>query len=251
MAHAAIAFAKANNRRRMMACTTSVGPGRDQPRDGRGTRARRTACRCCCCRATPLRAASPIPVLQQLEDFGDPTITANDCLRPVSRFWDRITRPEQLLASLPQAIAVLLDPADCGPATLALAAGRAGRGLRLSRPLLRGARSRHRAAAAGPRAARRGRCAAQGRAPPVHRRGRRRALLRAHSEALAEFAARHGIPVAETQAGKGALAWDHACNAGAIGVTGSSAANRPARGIATSCSRSARACRTSRPAPAS
>ena len=62
----------------------------------------------------------PDPVLQQVEDFADPTITANDCFRPVSRYWDRITRPEQLLHSLPHAISVLTDPADCGPVTLAL-----------------------------------------------------------------------------------------------------------------------------------
>jgi 3D-(3,5/4)-trihydroxycyclohexane-1,2-dione acylhydrolase (decyclizing) len=61
----------------------------------------------------------PDPVLQQVEDFGDGTVTANDCFRPVSRYFDRITRPEQLLAALPRALAVLTDPADCGPVTLA------------------------------------------------------------------------------------------------------------------------------------
>src|SRR5919109_781354 len=62
----------------------------------------------------------PDPVLQQVEDFGDGTVSANDCFRPVSRYWDRITRPEQLLTSLPAAMRVLTDPAECGPATLAL-----------------------------------------------------------------------------------------------------------------------------------
>jgi hypothetical protein len=119
MAHAAIAYAKAHARRRMMACTTSIGPA---PRTW----------------SPPPRVAHvnrlpvlllpgdvfanriPDPVLQQVEDFGDPTISANDCFRPVSRYWDRITRPEQLLQSLPAAIAVLTDPAACGPVTLAL-----------------------------------------------------------------------------------------------------------------------------------
>ena len=62
----------------------------------------------------------PDPVLQQVEAFGDPTVSVNDCFRPVSRWWDRITRPEQILESLPQALRVLTDPADCGPVTLAL-----------------------------------------------------------------------------------------------------------------------------------
>src|SRR5204862_4594475 len=62
----------------------------------------------------------PDPFLQQIEGFGDPTITVNDCFRPVSRWWDRITRPEQILESLPQAMRVLTDPAECGPVTLAL-----------------------------------------------------------------------------------------------------------------------------------
>ncbi len=72
----------------------------------------------------------PDPVLQQVEDFGDATVTANDCFRPVSRFFDRITRPEQLLSALPRAIQVLTDPAECGPVTLGHEPGRPGRGLR-------------------------------------------------------------------------------------------------------------------------
>ena len=118
MAHAAIAFAKASRRRRMMACTTSIGPGATNmvtaaavahvnrlpvlliPGDVFATRA-------------------PDPVLQQVEDFGDGTVSANDCFRPVSRYFDRITRPEQIVPALTRAIAVLTDPAECGPVTLA------------------------------------------------------------------------------------------------------------------------------------
>jgi 3D-(3,5/4)-trihydroxycyclohexane-1,2-dione acylhydrolase (decyclizing) len=224
MAHAAIAFAKASNRRRMMACTTSVGPGATNLV---------TAAALAHVNRLPVlllpgdvfAGRQPDPVLQQLEEFGDPTITANDCLKPVSRFWDRITRPEQLLASLPQAIAVLLDPADCGPATLGLPQDVqaeafdypesffAERVHAIERP--RPDRARVDEALRRLKAARRPFIIAGG---GVH--------YSEATEAVAEFASRHGVPVAETQAGKGALAFDHPCNAGGLGVTGSSAANR-------------------------
>src|SRR5215470_9636542 len=119
MVHAAVAFAKAHARRRMMACTTSIGPGATNMV---------TAAAVAHVNRLPVLLLPgdvfanriPDPVLQQVEDFGDPTISANDCFRPVSRYWDRITRPEQLLQSLPAAIGVLTDPARCGPVTLAL-----------------------------------------------------------------------------------------------------------------------------------
>ncbi len=119
MAHAAIAFAKTLRRRRFMACTTSIGPGATNMV---------TAAALAHVNRLPVlllpgdvfASRRPDPVLQQVEDFGDPTVTANDCFRPVSRYWDRINRPEQLLRSLPQALSVLTDPAECGPVTLAL-----------------------------------------------------------------------------------------------------------------------------------
>src|SRR5687768_1328412 len=119
MAHAAIAFAKAHARRRMMACTTSIGPGASNMV---------TAAALAHVNRLPVlflpgdvfASRRPDPVLQQLEDYGDPTASVNDCFRPVSRYFDRITRPEQILVSLPAALRVLLDPADCGPVTLAL-----------------------------------------------------------------------------------------------------------------------------------
>jgi 3D-(3,5/4)-trihydroxycyclohexane-1,2-dione acylhydrolase (decyclizing) len=224
MAHAAIAFAKANRRRRLMACTTSVGPGATNMV---------TAAALAHVNRLPVlllpgdvfASRQPDPVLQQVEDFSDPGVSANDCFRPVSRFFDRITRPEQLLASLPQALAVLLDPADCGPVTLALPqdvqaeafdypeAFFVARTHSIERP--RADRARIDAALGRIKAARRPLILAGG---GVH--------YSEATEALAEFAMRHGIPVAETQAGKGALAADHSCNAGGLGVTGSSAANR-------------------------
>ena len=119
MAHAAIAFAKASRRRRMMACTTSIGPGATNMV---------TAAAVAHVNRLPVLLLPgdvfanrrPDPVLQQVEDFGDGTVSANDCFRPVSRYFDRITRPEQIIAALPRAMTVLTDPAACGPVTLAL-----------------------------------------------------------------------------------------------------------------------------------
>src|SRR5215212_2723569 len=119
MAHAAIAFAKASRRRRMMACTSSIGPGATNMV---------TAAAVAHVNRLPVLLLPgdvfanrrPDPVLQQIEDFGDGTVSANDCFRPVSRYFDRITLPEQILSALPRALAVLTDPAECGPVTLAL-----------------------------------------------------------------------------------------------------------------------------------
>jgi len=119
MAHAAIAFAKASRRRRMMACTTSIGPGATNMV---------TAAALAHVNRLPVlllpgdvfAGRAPDPVLQQVENFGDGTVSANDCFRPVSRYFDRIARPEQIIPALERAMAVLTDPADCGPVTLAL-----------------------------------------------------------------------------------------------------------------------------------
>ena len=167
-------------------------------------------------------------MLQQVEDWGDGTASVNDCFRPVSRYWDRITRPEQLLTALPRAMDVLTDPAECGPVTLALCqdvqaeaydypAGffaRRQRGLR--RPGLDPAELA-RAVALLRRAVR----------PMIVAGGG--VSYAGAGETLARFAAAHGIPVAETQAGKGALAWTTPQLVGAVGVTGSEAANALAR----------------------
>src|SRR5579863_39621 len=119
MAHAAIAFAKASRRKRMMACTTSIGPGATNMV---------TAAAVAHVNRLPVLLIPgdvfanrrPDPVLQQIEAFGDGTVSANDCFRPVSRYFDRIVRPEQIIAALPRALSVLTDPAECGPVTLAL-----------------------------------------------------------------------------------------------------------------------------------
>jgi 3D-(3,5/4)-trihydroxycyclohexane-1,2-dione acylhydrolase (decyclizing) len=223
MAHAAIAYAKTMRRRRFMACTTSIGPGATNMV---------TAAALAHVNRLPVlllpgdifASRRPDPVLQQVENFGDPTISANDCFRPVSRYWDRITRPEQLLRTLPQAIAVLTDPAECGPVTLALPQDVQAEAYdyplsffetRVHAPLQPGADPRRlETAAAWIAEARQPLLIAGG---GVHYGGA--------CEVLQRFAERHGIPVAETQAGKGALRWDHPLNVGAIGVTGASAAN--------------------------
>ena len=168
---------------------------------------------------------APDPVLQQIESFGDGTVSANDCFRPVSRYFDRITRPEQIIPALHRAMQVLTDPAECGPVTLVALPGRAGRGLRLSRELLRRAGLDAAPPAPDERRARgRGR-RAQGREEAGHHRRRRRALFARRPKTLTAFAEKHGIPVVETQAGKSSLPHDHPLNMGSVGVTGTSAAN--------------------------
>ena len=223
MAHAAIAFTKTLRRRRLMACTTSIGPGATNMV---------TAAAVAHVNRLPVlllpgdvfAGRRPDPVLQQVESFADATVSANDCFRPVSRFWDRITRPEQILASLPQALRVLTDPAECGPATVCLPQDVQAEAYDYPEEFFRPRRWTVRrpppdadqlvAAASALRAA----------AAPLIVAGGGVHYAEA-AEALARLAVRHGIPVAETQAGKGALAWDHPLAVGALGVTGSAAAN--------------------------
>ncbi|ALJ13695.1 3D-(3,5/4)-trihydroxycyclohexane-1,2-dione acylhydrolase (decyclizing) [Sphingopyxis macrogoltabida] len=226
MAHAAIAFAKASRRQRAMACTTSIGPGATNMV---------TAAALAHVNRLPVlflpgdvyASRRPDPVLQQIEDFGDATVGANDCFRPVSRYFDRITRPEQIIDALPRAMGVLTDPALCGPVTLALCQDVqaeaydypvgffAPRVWRQRRP--RPDRAELDALVAAVRGAK---------APLIVAGG---GVLYAGAETvLAELAAATGLPVAETQAGKGALAWDHRQALGSIGVTGTSAANAAA-----------------------
>ena len=223
MAHSAIAFAKAHARRRMMACTTSIGPGASNMVTGAAL-AHVNRLPVLFLPGDVFASRRPDPVLQQLEAFGDPTVSVNDCFRPVSRYFDRIMRPEQLLTSLPAALRVLLDPAECGPATLALpqdvqteaydypAEFFRKRLHRIRRPLPDGAELAEVV-----------QLLKKSKKPLVVAGGGVKYALA--EKRLAAFAEAHGIPVAETQAGKGSLAWDHARNVGAIGVTGTSAAN--------------------------
>jgi 3D-(3,5/4)-trihydroxycyclohexane-1,2-dione acylhydrolase (decyclizing) len=226
MAHAAIAYARQMRRGRAMVCTTSIGPGATNMV---------TAAALAHVNRLPVLLLPgdvyanrrPDPVLQQVEDFADGTVSANDCLRPVSRYFDRVTRPEQLLAALPRAMAVLTDPAMCGPVTLAFCQDVQAEARDWPAAFFRRRLWTTRRQPADPReieklAAR----LRSAKAPLIVAGG---GVLYARAEAaLATFAARTGVAVVETQAGKGALAWDHPAALGAIGVTGSAAANAAA-----------------------
>jgi 3D-(3,5/4)-trihydroxycyclohexane-1,2-dione acylhydrolase (decyclizing) len=226
MALAAIGYAKAMHRRRMMVCTTSIGPGATNMITAAAV-AHVDRLPVLLLPGDVFASRRPDPVLQQVETFGDGTVSANDCFRPVSRYFDRITRSEQILTALPRALSVLTDPAECGPVTLALCQDVQAEAfdypeqffatrvwyVRRVRPdvgelvaaadLLRHAKAPLLIAGGG-----------------VH--------YSEATETLGRFATAHGIPVAETQAGKSALPHDHPCNLGAIGVTGTSAANQAA-----------------------
>ena len=119
MALAAVAFAKAKRRRQIMVAASSIGPGALNMVTAAGV-AHSNRLPILLLSGDVFANRVPDPVLQQVEHFGNPTISVNDAFRPVCRYWDRIARPEQIVASLPQAVATMLDPADCGPAFLGL-----------------------------------------------------------------------------------------------------------------------------------
>ena len=227
MAHAAIAFAKASNRKRAMAVTSSIGPGATNMV---------TAAAAAHVNRLPVLFLPgdvfanrlPDPVLQQVEDFSDGTVSANDCFRPVSRYFDRITRPEQLLTALPRAMATLTDPGGCGPVTLALCQDVQAEACDYPDSFFEArvwAMRRQRPDAG--ELARAAEALRAAKAPLIIAGGG--VHYSDSCETLAAFAERHGIPVAETQAGKSALPWAHPCNVGAIGVTGAESANTLAR----------------------
>ena len=223
MAHAAIAFAKANFRQRIMAVTTSIGPGATNLL---------TAAALAHVNRLPVlllpgdvfASRTPDPVLQQVEDFAAGDISANDAFRPLVRYFDRITRPEQILVALPRAVQVMTDPASCGPVCLALPQDVQTMAFDCPESFLQPAPLHIRRPAPDARelaAANDLLCTA--RRPLVVAGGG--VLYSRAGATLAAWATAHGVPVAETQAGKGVLAWDHPLNVGAIGVTGSPAAN--------------------------
>lgn len=223
MANAAIAYAKASFRRRFMACTSSIGPGALNMV---------TAAALAHVNRLPVLLLPgdvfanrlPDPVLQQVEDWGDGTVSANDCFKPVSRYFDRITRPEQIIPALRRAMQVLTDPAECGPVTLSLCQDVQAEAydypesffaekVWVPRRVMPDAEE-FAAAAAALRMAKK---------PVIIAGGG--VLYSQASDSLRNFAEAHGIPVMETQAGKSALPHDHRLNMGSVGVTGSSASN--------------------------
>ncbi|MFQ8430535.1 3D-(3,5/4)-trihydroxycyclohexane-1,2-dione acylhydrolase (decyclizing) [Amaricoccus sp. W119] len=223
MANAAVAYAKASNRKRAMAVTTSIGPG-----------ALNLATSCALAHVNRLPVLfvpgdvfanrAPDPVLQQLEDFNDGAMTVNDAFRPISRYFDRIQRPEQLLTALPRAFATMTDPADCGPVTLAFCQDVQAEAYDYPVEFFAPREWHRRRPRPGLREVKVAADAIRGAKRPLIVAGGG-VLYAEATETLRAFAEKHNIPVGETQAGKGALPWDHPLNLGSVGVTGSAATN--------------------------
>ncbi|MDJ0824079.1 MAG: 3D-(3,5/4)-trihydroxycyclohexane-1,2-dione acylhydrolase (decyclizing) [Rhodobacter sp.] len=223
MAHAAIAYAKQLKRKRAMMATSSIGPGATNMV---------TAAALAHVNRLPVllvpgdvfATRGPDPVLQQVESFGDGTISANDCFRPVSRYFDRITRPEQLLTALPRAMAMMTDPATCGPVTLAFCQDIQAQAYDFPRSFFEPHVWRMRRIRPDDAEVAEAAEAIRGAARPVIIAGGGVHYSDAEADLVA-FAEAHQIPVVETQAGKSSLPWDHPLNLGPIGVTGASSAN--------------------------
>ncbi len=227
MVHTAVAFAKANFRMRTLACTTSIGPGATNMVTG--------AAAATVNRLPVLLLPGDIfarrdvaPVLQQLESASSQDISVNDCFKPVSPYWDRIQRPEQLLTALPEAMRVLTSPVETGAVTLSLPQDVQTEAFDYPEEFFgkrvwviarnRSDRAALNQAAEWIRASKNPLIVAGG-----------GVLYSEASVALAKFAEATGIPVSETQAGKGALPYDHPQEVGAVGVTGTPGANILAR----------------------
>jgi len=224
MGFAAAAYAKAHRRRRICVATSSVGPGATNMV---------TAAAVAHTNRLPVLFISgdyyhhrlPHPVLQQVEHFGDPTISVNDAFKPVTRYWDRITHPAQLIQSLPAAIATMLDPADCGPAFLALPQD--VQGIAYDFPTEFFEHRLHRIRRIRPdidEVAAAANALMRSERPVIIAGGGVHYSLAA--DTLAEFAEQHDIPVVETIAGMSALLHAHRLNIGTVGVTGTDCANR-------------------------
>ncbi|MXN63988.1 3D-(3,5/4)-trihydroxycyclohexane-1,2-dione acylhydrolase (decyclizing) [Stappia sp. GBMRC 2046] len=223
MTLAAIGFAKAKRRRQIMVATSSIGPGALNMVTAAGT-AHANRLPVLILAGDTFANRVPDPVLQQVEHFGNPTTTVNDAFKAVSRYWDRITLPEQIISSLPQAVATMLDPADCGPAFIGLCqdtqevafdypeAFFEPRVWTIARP--RPDRQRVAQAVELLKSAKK---------PLIISGGGVR--YSGAEETLAKFAVDRGIPIVETIAGKGSLTHYHPAHAGPIGIIGSTSAN--------------------------
>lgn len=223
MGFAAAAYAKYHLRKRFMFCTASAGPGTANLYTSAAlAHANRLPMLLLCGDAFTTRL--PDPVLQQLEHFGNPTFGVNDGFKAVSRFWDRITHPAQVIQSLPAALATMLDPADCGPAFLGLPQD--VQGWAYDYPVAFFEERTHRIRRQTPDAAEVADAAAALKAAkkPVIIAGGGVQYSGAVTE-LTEFAEAHGIPVIETIAGRANMVATHDLNIGPVGVTGSDSAN--------------------------
>ena len=223
MAHAAIAYAKASFRQRFMACTTSIGPGALNMVTAAGV-AHVNRIPVLFLPGDVFANRAPDPVLQQIEDFGDGTVSANDAFRPVSRYFDRITRPEQIISALKRAMQVLTDPLDCGPVTLSLCQDVQAEAFDYPESFF----EEHVWTQRRPQPD----ADELANAIALIRRSEKPVILAGggvlYSQATKEltaFAEAHGVPVVVTQAGKSAINETHPLALGSVGVTGTSAAN--------------------------
>jgi 3D-(3,5/4)-trihydroxycyclohexane-1,2-dione acylhydrolase (decyclizing) len=227
MVHAAAAFAKHKNRLATMACTASIGPG--------STNMLTAAAGATVNRLPVLLFPSdyfanriPDPVLQQLEHASEHDVSVNDAFRPVSRFFTRVSRPEQLLHALPEAMRVLTDPVETGAVTVALPEDVQTEAFEWPEEFFEKRVWRVRRPTPEPEAlARAVELISRAERPLIVSGGG--TIYAEASDALRQLAESYGIPVTESQAGKGALPWDHPLNAGPLGANGGLAANRLAR----------------------
>ncbi len=223
MALAAIGFTKAKRRQQIMISLSSIGPGATNMV---------TAAAVAMANRLPILILSgdtfanraPDPVLQQIEQFGDPTLTVNDAFKPVTRYWDRISRPEQIISSLPQAVATMLDPASCGPAFIGLAQDAQSEAF--DYPVAFFDKTVHRIPRPRPDADQ------VREAAKLLRKARKPLIISGGGvfysqagEALAAFAEKHNVPVAETINGRTVLVHDHPMNVGPVGILGATSAN--------------------------
>ncbi len=223
MALAAIAYARAMDRRQVMVATSSVGPGALNMVTAAGL-AHANRLPVLLLPGDTFTGRAPDPVLQQVEHFGEPTLSVNDAFRPVSRYFDRITRPEQLIATLPQVARVLTDPADCGPVTIALPQDVQAEVHDFPAGMFE--RRLHRVPRTRPdveSVAQAGSILRSAERPLIVLGGGVR-YSGAGAEALA-FAEQHRIPVVETVAGRTLVPHDHRLYGGALGIIGSTSAN--------------------------
>jgi 3D-(3,5/4)-trihydroxycyclohexane-1,2-dione acylhydrolase (decyclizing) len=227
MVHAATGFAKTSFRMRTLVCTTSVGPGATNMVTGAAT-ATVNRLPVLLLPGDVFARRNVAPVLQQIESPSTQDISANDCFKPVSRYWDRIQRPEQLLTSLPEAMRVLTSPAETGAVTIGFPQDVQAEAFDFPEEFLHERvwiipRTRSDATLLNEAA----KWIRSSERPLVVAGGG--VLYSEASEALAKFVAATGIPISETQAGKGSLPFDHPQQLGAVGVTGTPGANIAAR----------------------
>ncbi len=227
MAHAAMGFAKQHNRRRIYAVTSSIGPGAMNMVTAAAT-ATVNRIPVLFLPGDTFACRQPDPVLQQVESPGDLTVTANDAFKPVSRYWDRVSRPEQLMSAMVNAMRVLTDPAETGAVTVALPQDVQAEAYDFPEVFLQKRVYHLDRQQPGTSALKRAIDLICASTRPVMICGGGVRYSEA-GDVFAQFASDFGIPFGETQAGKGTVAWDHPMNLGGIGVTGAESANRIAR----------------------